>query len=292
MFQSFAWSYTAACIFHEREAPFVIFSENDHGAAIIPAAVDQRRPRLAFLGETLFDYRDVLCSGDEEVLHSAWNRAAQVGLKFSSGALRSDANFKSWSGFDVSRFHGAPRVKPSEMSADQFVGEHGRLGRWLRRLQREGIELRCRHGNDSELVRRIYELKGSQGTASGQNLFSDPLRVQFMVEICRAISNACEIYTLESAGTLVAALVTFRDRSVRRFYTTYFDQAWAKYSPGMVLMYEVTRRSLRDGLECDFMTGEQGYKLRLATSVVPMYWAEASSDTLAMLGQDQPAIAA
>jgi CelD/BcsL family acetyltransferase involved in cellulose biosynthesis len=292
IFQSFAWNYTAACSFTDREAPFIIYAESDNGAALIPAAIDQTQSRLTLLGEALFDYRDVLSAGDEQVLHSAWNRASQLGLKFSAGAIRADGNVAGWEGFDVSGFYGAPRVSPHEISADNFASKHNRLARWHRRLEREGAELRCRTGVDSDLVRFIYQQKGSQPAETGDNLFSDPRRVQFMIDVCRAAGAACEVFTYESAGTLVAALVTFRDRNVRRFYTVYFDQAYARYSPGVVLINEVTRRSLKTGLECDYMTGEHGYKLRFATSVIPMYWAEASVATLSSLGRYHPAVAA
>jgi CelD/BcsL family acetyltransferase involved in cellulose biosynthesis len=288
MFQSFAWNHTAAQAFADREIPFVIYAESDQGAALVPTAVDQARNRFVFLGETLFDYRDVLTSGDSQVLAHAWNRASQLGLKFSSGALRSDANFAAWSGFDVSRFYGAPRVSPKEITTEQFAQGHNRLASWKRRLDREGVEFKCHTGSNSELVRYLYEQKGTQPSEIGGSLFGDPRRIQFMIEICRQMGNACEIFTFESAGTLVAALVTFRDRHVRRFYTIYFDQAWAKHSPGMVLLYEVTCRSLTSGLECDYMTGEHSYKTRFATSIVPMYWVEASADALATLGNAKP----
>lgn len=287
MFQSFTWNYIAAQAFVDREQPFVIYAESDQGAALVPTAMDHARQRLVFLGETLFDYRDVLTSGDPQVLAGAWNRASQLGLKFSSGALRSDSNFAAWNGFDVSRFYGAPRVSPKEVTAEEFARGHNRLASWKRRLDREGVEFKCHPGTNSELVRYIYEQKGTQPSEIGGSLFSDPRRVQFMIEVCRQMGSACEIFTFESAGTLVAALVTFRDRHVRRFYTIYFDQAWAKQSPGMVLIYEVTCRSLKSSLECDYMTGEHSYKARLATSIVPMYWVEASADALANVGKTE-----
>lgn len=290
MFQSFLWNHTAALAFAYREAPFVIYSETDHGASLIPAATTPTG--IGLLGETLFDYRDVLSSGDENVLHSAWNRVAALDLKFSTGALRSDANLANWSGFNLSRFYGAPRVSPREITSDDFAARHNRLARWHRRMEREGVTMNCHSGADSDLVRFIYQQKGSQPAETGDNLFADSRRIQFMTTVCRQAGKACEIFTYESAGTLVAAVVTFRDGKVRRFYTIYFDQAWSRYSPGTVLLYEVTRRSLATGLECDYMTGEHGYKLRFATSVVPMYWAEASSEMLASLTTDHPALAA
>ncbi len=290
MFQSFQWNHVAATAFAEREAPVVIYSENDNGAALIPAALTGNG--LGLIGETLFDYRDVLCVGDEHVLHCAWQRASQLGHGLSTGAVRNDSNLAAWTGFNLTRFYSAPCVSPREISADDFSSRHGRLGRWFRRLQREGVEFRCHTGLASELVRFIYEQKRNQPSDTGDNLFSDPRRVDFMVELCRKLGSTCEIFTFETAAEVVAALVTFRDRNFRRFYTTYFDQRWKQYSPGMVMLYELTRRTLHAGLTCDYMTGEHGYKLRFSTSVVPMFWADASASTLASLGEFAPVVAA
>jgi CelD/BcsL family acetyltransferase involved in cellulose biosynthesis len=226
------------------------------------------------------------------VLKAAWVRASDLGLDFSAAALRGDANVNAWDGFVRSDFYGAPLVSHTQLSAEGFVAEHNRLGRWRRRLEREGADLRCHTGENSALVRTIYEQKGRQPAETGDSLFRDPLRVEFMAQVCAAVGPLCEIFTLESAGSLVAALVTFRDGKVRRFYTVHFDAAWAKYSPGMVLIHEVTRRSLAALMDCDYMTGEHAYKLRFATSVVPMYRVRASAATLGLMGTHRPVIAA
>jgi CelD/BcsL family acetyltransferase involved in cellulose biosynthesis len=289
VFQTFEWNSVAALAFADREAPRVIYAEDDNGAALIPAAIAGNR--LSFLGESLADYRDVLAEGDVAVLESAWSRAAQLGLKLSMRALRTDTRITRWDGFSLSAFYGAPIVSREHASAERFLGEHSRLGRWRRRLAREGVEFRRHTGCNSALVRQIYVEKGSQPAGTGDSLFRDPRRVEFMVRACAALGSRCEIFTFESAGTLVASLVTFREATVRRFYTIQFNQAWAKYSPGMVLIYQVTYESLRDGVDCDYMTGEQGYKMRFATSVVPMYWVEASSQVMSSVGKRQ-AIAA
>ena len=281
MFQSFTWNHVAAKVFAEREGPIVVYSVDDSGAALIPTAVDLSRSRLTLLGETVFDYRDVLCVGDQQALSSAWSRLSEAGMKFAVAGIRSKPSLSSWSQFNLSPFYGAPCISPATVSASDFASEHGRLARWKRRLERDGASLKCHTGGNSELVRLIYERKGNQPAEIGENLFCDRLRQQFMVEVCRNVGSTCEIFTFEAAGTLIAALVTFRDRNTRRFYTVYFDERWAKYSPGTVLIYEVTCRSLENGLECDYMTGEHLYKMRFATSVVPMYWAEASPKALA-----------
>lgn len=289
IFQTFAWNHVAAQVFAERQRPHVIYSEASDGAALIPAAMAGER--LTLLGESLADYRDVLAVGDSSALEAAWSKAAALELTFSTAGLRADSDITRWDGFNLNRFYGAPRVSRREIGADRFLAQHDRLGRWKRRLEREGVSFRCHNGTNAELVRHIYEEKGRQAANNGDSLFSDPMRVEFMVRVCGALGSSCEIFTLESAGTLVASLVTFREVGVRRFYTIQFHAAWAKYSPGMVLIYQVTHDSLQSELDCDYMTGEQGYKMRFATSVVPMYWVEASPAVLSSLRVRPHAIA-
>jgi len=290
MFQSFAWNYTAARVFADRETPHVIYADDDGGAALLPGSI--RRSQLGLLGEAMFDYRDVLVAGDRNALQAAWSKASELGLKFDAGALREDGNMAAWDRFERTSFYGAPLVSSRRITAEAFAAEHHRLPRWHRRLVREGVPMRMHTGANSALVRQIYEKKGSQPAEAGDSLFQDPRRVEFMVQLCAEVGAACEIFTFESAGSLVASLVTFRDAHARRFYTVQFDLAWAKYSPGMVLIYEVTRRSLEAGVDCDYMTGEHAYKMRFATSVVPMYWVQASAATLRTFEQPRPATAA
>ncbi len=291
IFQSFAWNWTAARVFSGREEPLVILCESDSGAALVPAAIPVCHSHLQLMGEALFDYRDVLVAGDTIALHTAWQEAARTNLPLLAWGMR-DFEDTRWSGFRLQPFYGAPRVSPREISPAEFASQHNRLARSLRRLSRSGVSLRHYTGTESALVRSVYEAKAAQPGEHGANSFSDPLRVCFMVEIASVCGSACEIFTLESAGCLVAALVTFRDGGVRRFYTVYFDAAWANHSPGIALVYQVTCQSLEQGLECDYMTGEHSYKLRLATGVTRLYWTQAEPVLLANLIQPTSQLAA
>jgi CelD/BcsL family acetyltransferase involved in cellulose biosynthesis len=99
-----------------------------------------------------------------------------------------------------------------------------------------------------------------------------------MVAICREEGPRCQLFTLEHGHTIAAGLVTFRDQNCRRFYTTYYDHAWSRYSPGVTLLFEVARRSLEEGLDFDLMTGEQAYKSRITHSAEDLYQVKASAD--------------
>jgi len=271
IFQSFQWNRIAAQCFPS-ERPYVVLAESDSGIALIPAAV-RRNCQVCVIGEELFDYRNVLLIGDSGVLSWGWSHLAGTKLPLAATPLRGEQALEHWDGFDVSAFCKAPCVAPN-LGAETFAALHTRSSRQLRRLGHARVEVRSYSGENTGLLREIYSAKGRLVNGSAENLFSDTRRVDFMVAAARSVPSDCTIFTLEAKATLVAGLVTFRDRNLRRFYTTYFNPAWAQYSPGLALIFEATRLSLAEGLACDYMTGEQGYKLRLATGSVQLYHAQ------------------
>lgn len=276
MFQSFAWNETAARVFAAREPVRVIVIENDAGSAIIPACCRDRSTGL--IGEKLFDYRDTLWS-DVSLLATAREKIAELGRPFELTALLGGESLARWEGMPVEPFANAPAILRENITADEFLRTHNRLGRHSRRIRKHGIQLHRHAGKERNLIRTIYQRKGKQGAAES-NLFNDPLRRDFMVEICAHPETECEVFTYETDGDIIAALVTFRDGAWRRFYTVFYDQRWASLSPGQVLLFEIAAQSLAEGLDCDFMTGEYSYKLRLSTDLVPLYCVSATQQQL------------
>jgi len=278
MFQGYAWNFEALSTFRERESPRVVLVEDDSGVALLPCVIGRKCQMVHFAGEGMFDYRTALVRGDESVLHRAWEIIADWGLPFEIKALLGETQREPWQSLPTKFFVNAPMIDATGTSHDEFLRAHSRLGRHSRRIRKQGAELRRHSGTNRALVNLIYDLKAKQDVAG--NLFSDPLRREMMASIAGQSEAQCDIFTYETPGNLVAALLTFRDRSVRRCYTTYFDRAWATYSPGQVLLFDVVAESLKEGLSCDFMTGEYPYKNRLATQMVPLYTMRASSEEL------------
>lgn len=284
IFQRFSWNRLAAEMFADRLSPYVVCVDGDHGAAIIPAAVHPLNNRIEFIGEALFDYRDVLHSGDPETLRHAWQQLAMLDLPLQVVAIGPAASRRNWGGFNLTPFAAAPWVDRGSIEPSEFRMAHPRLGRQMRRLRKRGAELRLYGGQDSAVVRRLYQCKSSKFTASANlNLFLESRRREFMIEAARLEAGDCKIYALEQAEELVAAVLTFRDGGIRRFYTIYFDPAWAHYSPGQALLFEATALSLEEGLSCDYMTGAYPYKLRLANTSSQLFRADLGSGELAEL---------
>jgi CelD/BcsL family acetyltransferase involved in cellulose biosynthesis len=280
VFQRFDLNLLAAEIFAGREEPFVVCAESSKGAAIIPAVIRQRQGSIGLLGEELFDYRCFLHQGDVDVLRAAVAEAGRCGLPLEIVAVRENDAAALPLGLPLSPFCAAPGVNYADVDADRFAARHLRLARNLRRLARLGFELHRYAGDYSGLMRFIYEKKAVQEPGS---LFSDRVRVEFMVQAAMLLPRLFEIFTLEDEASIATAVVTLRDDGWRRFYTGWFAPELEKHSPAVSLIYEVTRRSLAEGLHCDYMTGEQPYKLRLATSSTALHRVRASPGELAMV---------
>jgi CelD/BcsL family acetyltransferase involved in cellulose biosynthesis len=282
VFQNFDLNLLAAARFAKREEPYVVCVESPNGAAIIPAVLRRGDGTIRLLGEELFDYRTFLHTGDDEVLQAALGALAELGSPLEIVALREVDRSAVSDPLQIVPFAAAPSVNCALISAGEFAAAHLRLARNLRRLERLGFELRSYNGDNPLLLRSIYSAKAGQSDSS---LFHDSERVEFMVSAAGLMPDAFEIFTLQCGGTVAAAVVALRDGRWRRFYTGWFAAEYEKHSPALALIYEITRQSLADGLDCDYMTGEQPYKMRLATNSVPLYRALATSDELAAIGK-------
>ena len=283
IFQNFDLNLLAATLFGDREEPLIVCAEASYGVAIIPAVV-HRNGSLRLLGEELFDYRCFLHQGDPEVLHAALDALAQLGRPLEITAVR-EAEAAALKGeLPLLEFCCAPSVHCRDISVEEFSSAHLRLGRNLRRLAQLGFELHRYRGNYPGLLRFIYEKKAPQDPRS---LFHDPLRIEFMVQAASLLPDRFEVFTLEDAASIAAALVVLREDNCRRFYTGWFSPELEKHSPALSLIYEVTRQSLAEGLDCDYMTGEQAYKMRLATSAVPLFRLRATAEQLRAVERTQ-----
>jgi len=262
IFQHFDWNLLALQTFPE-EKPYFVAVEAGSSAAIIPAVMRNDEIRLS--GGPLFDYRDAICVGDDTASTLAMEMADELGLPWNVFGLTSSARWgitQSWSA--------APHVSLRDISAEAFTEQHARARRSLRRLADLGARVRALPGT-AELIQRIYCAKAKEPSAWGQNVFRDPRCIEFMRNAVTFPQTRCEIFLMEDASDPIAALVTFIDGRIRRFYTTWMNERWAKHSPGIALLYEATCQTLAAGLDCDYMTGEQPYKLRFATGSAPLY---------------------
>lgn len=264
VFQQYHWNRLAAEVFAVREQPHVIVATRDDHAVILPLAI-RSNDTSCLLGETLFDYRDMLSSGDAELELAVLVEASNLGLPLEITALTPQSS-GSWGLFEAKAFAKAPRINRSGCLSQQLMEAHRRLGRHSRRIAARGTQLKRRDGSDRDFIHELYLRKATQAGS----LFTDPVRRDFMERICIEEGHRCQIFTYETSSELVAAILTLHSDHARCFYTVYYDLAWKAFSPGQVLLYETSLQTLSENLDCDFMTGEYPYKMRLANDAVPL----------------------
>jgi len=286
LFQSYALNRRAAEWFCARESPHVVVAESDAGLAIIPAV--RRERELGLIGETLFDYRDILSAGDSAVLECAWRELARAGVPLLVTALRGAQTQARWQSLQPMEFCNAPTTRRCDLTAEQFVKRHHKAAKASRRLAREGLRLVRRERELRDIAEWVYRHK-AEWSGKSENLFTDRVRQDFMLNIvCDGVCD-CTVWSYEMRGGDVAcALVSFRHRNVRHFYTIHHDARWERFSPGQVMIFDVTRESLAEGLDVDFMTGEYGYKNRLATAMVPLFRVAASAEQMSSWSEGRP----
>ncbi|MFL6301060.1 MAG: GNAT family N-acetyltransferase [Terriglobales bacterium] len=275
IFHNLDWNLLALRTFTE-EKPYFVAVELESSATIIPVVVRDREIRLA--GGPLFDYRDVLHTGDDDSFRLGLEKVAELELPWNIQGIRAEAAHSLWA-IPSQPWTSAPFVSLRNVSAKEFAEKHTRSRRALRRLADLGASVRMVPAMP-ELIEQLYREKAKEPAGFGQNVFQDSRCVAFMRNVVSLPLTHCDVFLMEAAGQRIAALITFRDREVRRFYTTWMDQRWSKHSPGVALLYHAACETLAAGLNCDYMTGEQPYKMRFATGSVPLYRLECSSAEL------------
>lgn len=281
LFHSYDLNRKAAEWFAARETPHVIVAESNSGMAIIPAV--RRERELGLIGETLFDYRDVLSAGEPAVLERAWQKLAKEGVGLEVTALRGEESRRRWQSLVPTEFCNAPTTRRCDLSAAEFVAAHKKSAKASRRLAREGLSLIRRKGGRAArgIAEWVYRRK-MEWSGKSANLFADRRRQDFMLHIATSWIGNCEIWSYEDINSdIAAALVTFRHGQYRHFYTIHHDSRWERLSPGQVLIFDVTRETLEEGFDVDFMTGEYAYKNRLATALIPLFRVSASAAQMA-----------
>lgn len=146
----------------------------------------------------------------------------------------------------------------SRLDGDAYVqlalGSHHRreFQRQQRRLEKLG-KLEFTESRDPDDVRRRTEeflsleasgWKGRKRTAMAVDRF----RAAFAREAlyCLAERDMCRIHTLDLDGKAIASLVVMRESGVAYTWKTAFNEDYANYSPGTLLMIDTTKKLLED----------------------------------------------
>ncbi len=194
-------------------------------------------------------------------------RLTDVPVDGRAGAMLTAAQARGW---PVGRWPAmnSPRLMlpADQASFEARLGSHFRANvrRRRRALERLG-ELRFeRHVANQDLLESGMALeargwKGRAGTAMNQ----DPATSAFYRGLCRALgeTGSLALWGLTLDKTLVAFHLGLEHRGVYALLKPAYDEGFARYSPGQVLMAEVIADGIGRGLDCiDFLGEDMPWK--------------------------------
>jgi CelD/BcsL family acetyltransferase involved in cellulose biosynthesis len=101
-----------------------------------------------------------------------------------------------------------------------------------------------RHGIEAFLTLEAAGWKGRKRTA----MATDRYRAAFAREAVHRLAeqDMCRVHSLTLNGEVVACLIVFVEAGVAYTWKTAYDEAYAAFSPGTLLMIEVTKQHLDD----------------------------------------------
>jgi CelD/BcsL family acetyltransferase involved in cellulose biosynthesis len=261
---------------------------------LVPFAVAgsalSRSARIA--GSNLADYvHPVAAAGDEAAVAQA-ALAALAEADRSWGALVLDnvdassawwrAELRDGRGAELRRRERSASVLPYASLAfdsyDDYLASRSasfrkQLRRLDRRLEREAaIELR-QTSDASELradLATFFRLHFARWEGRGGSSLAGGSAQAFHETFAAAALEAdwLRLLVLEAAGEPIAAFYGWRVGGRFAFYQAGFDEAWSKFSVGLILHGRVIERALAEGAdEYDMLLGSEPYKFRFCESV-------------------------
>jgi CelD/BcsL family acetyltransferase involved in cellulose biosynthesis len=270
-------------------SPNWLLVTGDDGALRAGALLQRRRGRLAAAANVHSGDWDGVAR-DAEAQAELWDAVA--GLRTSRVAL--DAMPEHAGGADIATsaleragyrvFRLARPASPYlalPPSWDELVGSvskglRSQLGRRRRNLERRGeLTFRTEVGDGAvgEQLERFLQLEaaGWKGRA-GTSILSDASTQRLYREFATgaAAQGWFRLHLLELDGVLIAADYGCAFAGAGFLIKTTFDEAYADYSPGLVLRGEVLKACIEENLRSyDFLGGPDPYKLRWTSDVRP-----------------------
>lgn len=114
------------------------------------------------------------------------------------------------------------------------------------------------------MLQWILQQKERALQAREQDNVLDECAVRWLQAMVAHEPTMTELWQLHRGDETIAGLLSWRSTPVRYAYTISYRRDAAAMSPGILLLYGILCDSVAEGLQFDFLTGEQPFKLRFA----------------------------
>ena len=189
--------------------------------------------------------------------------------------------------------HESLRIDVSN-SFDRYLSElrlhHGdsfrHLQRMMRKFEREHGELRfVPHSDDPEILATLLAWKSAQYKRTGA---ADILQREWVCEVlgrvhrCQSTDFAGVLSTIGTATRPVAIHLGLRSPSVLHSWFAAYDPAFAKYSPGLIVLLKIAEGAQESRIRTiDLGYGDYGFKRLLTTHTVALMQGSVETPSLA-----------
>ena len=158
----------------------------------------------------------------------------------------------------------------------------------MRRLERQLGPIRfAMHDPGPEPLRRLIAWKSEQYRRSGYaDVFAHRWTVELLerIQATRTATFAGVLSTLHVGDRIVAAHMGMRSATVLHWWFPAYDMAEAKFSPGMILLLELSRAAAECGIRTiELGPGDEPYKRLVANDGVPVAAGFVGPASLAVL---------
>ncbi len=241
------------------------------------------------IGHGLFDYADVIAApaAAPTLVERApalaralrrcggWRRLEMHGLPGDSPFLAFWRRLAQELGAPaaITPFSAAPQLRRNRcLATPQALDRlHPRAAERLRAARRRGwlgpVE---EEGERRAMVDWLLRQKEERMRTLGQASVLQAAEGDWLRRIATHASSGAELWAYRREQRLAAGFLTFLAPPLRYGYLLAFAPELAATSPAVTLLYFVLRETIGQGLDFDFLTGEQAFKLRFANAARPL----------------------
>jgi CelD/BcsL family acetyltransferase involved in cellulose biosynthesis len=263
--------------------------------AIVPLyrATEQGRKILRFIGGVdLTDYMGPICSVDDRDAVAAalvdWLQTGSVTWnEFDAHNMPVPLGFAEFLVDHADRAELDFSLEQEETSAvlvlpgdwDSYLEsldskDRHELRRKRRRLERDHPDARVRTASNESLERDLkLFVEMHRGAEGHKGHFMRPEIATFFERVARSFSSLgwLRLHFLEVGDQPVASTFGFELDETFYLYNSAYEPDAARLSPGFVLVSELVKESIEDGLGAfDFLRGPERYKYQLGSQAVPL----------------------
>lgn len=286
-FLTFEWLKSWITIFGDDVELFVIIArENSILVGMAPLVINRKR-QLVFMGYPLSDYSDIIViKGKDEALNeilnhiftqkNQWNKIILDQLRQDESLADDIIGYLSRNGYPARRIDSdsCPAMILDDIESARKMYYKRKINTFVNWYNKRGDFAFNVYADTDEALMRLDDLfeqhRKRRDLTPFPSLFEDEKTCEFFKTFLVAMSPEkwARVFSLTLDGEFLALYLNFEYNNTLYLYTTSFNLAYSKRSPGQVVLRYLFDYSIEHNLKMmDFTRGGEAYKERFANAV-------------------------